>query len=79
MPKRLYTGEPAHFITGGIGYVERGDLIEVPEELLEAFDRRADIEVPAGEDEAAEAVTATAGRRRPGGKQSGGVPAAEAQ
>jgi hypothetical protein len=49
MARRIYTGEPTNFVTGGIGHAEPGDVIEVPEELLEAFDRRTDIAVPASE------------------------------
>lgn len=86
MAKRVYTGrEPVAFVTGGIGQVGPGDEIDVPDALLEAFDRRADIAVPAAGYEAAEAALESdmaetrASRRRPGGKQSGGAPAAEAQ
>jgi len=81
--RRVYTGkEPVSFVTGGIGHVEPGDPIEVPAALCEGFDRRADIAVLASEHEAEAAAAgaeAKAGRRRPGGKQSGGSPAAEAQ
>ena len=76
MARRVYLGrEPVSFITGGIGHVEPGGVIEVPGELLEAFDRRPDIAVPDDGPGAEE----QAGRRRPGGKRPGGPPATEAQ
>ena len=81
MAKRVYTGRgPQVFVTGGIGRVEPGGVIEVPDALLEAFDRRPDIAVPGGEPGAAEAgAEEQAGRRRPGGKRPGGPTATEAQ
>jgi hypothetical protein len=81
MARRVYAGrDPKVFLSGGIGRVEPGDVIEVPDALLEGFDRRADIAVPAaGCDEAERELAAARSDGKdlkelpglPGGDESG--------
>lgn len=85
MPGRIYVGSsPKTFVTGGVGRLVPGQRFDCPEDLCEAFDRRADIAVPAAEydadvtaaEEAAAAASAEASASQAadvnGGRPSGG-------